>query len=212
VGRQGVVKEFRFTPDDWIELVEDRQKGVAPAKISDAFTGNALMPTWQWSVFQTPDHKVKGGKIELTASSEKPGTFIGQKIFSDDFQAQVTVFTDQSSSAAGLAIIGDEKNLISATVQSGKIKIVKIENDIEMVIMEKDIDKKPAVHLRVNVRNGKDIHFASSADGKKFNDLNENPLDGFYLPPWDRAIRVALISRGTPNQRAVFDDFILENQ
>jgi xylan 1,4-beta-xylosidase len=211
-GRQGVLKEFRFTDDGWVELMPDEERAIVPTKLYDEFTGNTLSPHWQWSVFQTLQPKLKNGKLELNAMPDKSGAFLGQKVYTADYQADITVFPAESSSAAGLAVVGDEKNLISATLSNGKLTVWQLINDVETKVMEKPISTRGNIYLRADVRNGKEITFSYSTDGKMFNKLNDNPIDGFYLPPWDRAVRVALIAKGKPNQKAVFDNFILDNK
>lgn len=62
------------------------------------------------------------------------------------------------------------------------------------------------------VRNGKDITFQYSTNGKDFITLNETPIDGNYLPPWDRALRAGLVATGKIGDNAVFNDFILINK
>jgi hypothetical protein len=42
--------------------------------------------------------------------------------------------------------------------------------------------------------------------------MNEVLVSGNFIPPWDRAVRVGLISRGPANQQAVFNSFILKNE
>ena len=64
----------------------------------------------------------------------------------------------------------------------------------------------------MQVANGKDITFLYSLDGKDFKTVNSQPADGSYLPPWDRSIRVGLLSKGNEGQKAIFDRFQLQNQ
>jgi xylan 1,4-beta-xylosidase len=42
--------------------------------------------------------------------------------------------------------------------------------------------------------------------------LNKEPLNGTFLPPWDRAVRVGLVAKGVSEQVGVFDSFRLENE
>jgi hypothetical protein len=37
--------------------------------------------------------------------------------------------------------------------------------------------------------------------------MNTTPVDGSFLPPWDRAVRAGLIAKGTAGQKAVFERF-----
>lgn len=212
-GRQGMLKEFRFTDDAWIELVKDDAEAPAiPSRLYDEFSGSTLSPHWQWSVFQTPAYKVSNGRLELSALPGKAGAFVAQKTLTANYDASIVVHTAQSKAAAGLAIVGDDKNMISVAVSGNKVQVKKLQNDEEAVITELPVKAKDKIHLRASVRNGKDIRFSYSTDGKTFQQLNEKVVDGSFLPPWDRAVRIAVTAAGTANTRAVFDDFLLDNQ
>jgi xylan 1,4-beta-xylosidase len=80
------------------------------------------------------------------------------------------------------------------------------------VIESKRVSPGGKLYIRATVSNGKDIIFSYSSDGKKYTKVNENAVDGFFLPPWDRAVRVALISKGTSGTKGVFEEFALKNQ
>ena len=107
---------------------------------------------------------------------------------------------------------GDEKNFVVAALKGNKIIIRKVAQDKETIIKEQRVPRGRDLHVRLSVRNGKDISFFYSIDGAKFTLMNKEPIDGFFLPPWDRAVRVALFSRGTNSEKAVFDNFLLKNK
>ncbi len=64
----------------------------------------------------------------------------------------------------------------------------------------------------MQVKNGKDLTFFYSLDGKNFQQLNVTPVDGSFLPPWDRSLRVGLIAKGDTDQKVSFDNFQLNNK
>jgi xylan 1,4-beta-xylosidase len=213
VGRQGVLKEFRFTENNWIELVEEKPgKPLVPARLMDEFSGSTLSPQWQWSVFQKPVSKLKNGVAELIASPAPSGVFLGQRIFTANYQAEVTVLRASSKAEAGLALVGDEKNLIAVSVKSNTLTVWKLENDKATILKELTIPSGEKIRLRVDVKNGKDVSFSYSLDEKVFENVSEVPVDGFYLPPWDRAVRVAMLSKGKSDTKSTFDNFVLDNQ
>jgi beta-xylosidase len=213
VGRQGVLKEFRFTENNWIELVEEKPgKPLVPARLMDEFSGSTLSPQWQWSVFQKPVSKLKNGVAELIASPATSGVFLGQRIFTANYQAEVTVLRASSKAEAGLALVGDEKNLIAVSVKSNTLTVWKLENDKATILKELTIPSGEKIRLRVDVKNGKDVSFSYSLDEKVFENVSEVPVDGFYLPPWDRAVRVAMLSKGKSDTKSTFDNFVLDNQ
>ena len=55
---------------------------------------------------------------------------------------------------------------------------------------------------------GHTFKFSYSTDGKKWSDLGQKePLQGQYLPPWDRGVRIALIAGGPDDYKAEFKSF-----
>ena len=55
-------------------------------------------------------------------------------------------------------------------------------------------------------RGGKYLYFAASTDGREWRNIGPNiDLEGKYLPPWDRGIRVALLVGGSEGASASFD-------
>lgn len=213
-GRQGVLSEFTFTPDGWIEFVNGPGPSSEPIQreIRDEFNGSELSERWQWSVFSEPKFRQRKGKLELTASPDGGGGFLGTKTYSGAYEANVVIDLRGSSSEAGLALVGDDQNIVSATIAGNRIVVRKIERDKETVIATKEVPSSATLHLRAKVANGKEISFFASRDGKDFVLLNDQPVDGFFLPPWDRAVRVALIAKGGSRTKAVFEDFVLKNE
>lgn len=211
-GRQGMLSEFRFTDDGWIEFLKGVEgQATVQTEWEDDFKGKALSPHWQWSVFQKPAYSQRKGKLELMAASGKSGAYLGAKTLTSDYSAEAILLPTASSAEVGLGLIGDEKNFVTATVDNSQLVLRKVEDDKETVIEEKHLPRGKQLHLRVIVRGGSDISFLYSTDGKNFIALNESPVAGAFLPPWDRAVRVALVSKGAPSDQGVFDYFVLKS-
>jgi beta-xylosidase len=213
-GRQGLLSEFTFTSDGWVAFPTSpaSDTGSGPSQITDQFTTDSLSSHWQWSVFEKVNYDLREGRLELGALPEKPGAFIGQKTYTADYDATVQVLSKTSSAEAGLGLIGDEKNFVTASVKNKRITVRKVENEKETIVLQKQLKGGNELYLRLTVRNGKDIGFSCSRNGTNFELLNESPVDGFFLPPWDRAVRVALFSQGHHSEKAVFDNFSLKNK
>lgn len=209
-GRQGVLKEFAFTDDGWIKLVDNAHlPDVTPANVSEKFDENIISHGWQWSVFSKPEFSVSNGRLELTANPEGIGAFVGQRIYTDDYHAEVKL-TASTKVAAGLGLIGDEKNAIVLSVKDKKISVVTTQNGKDSVVHE--LTNQPQkLQVRMSVKHGNEVTFSYSTDGKSFKTVNEKLFDAYFLPPWDRAVRVALFSKGDSSAKAVFDDFMLIN-
>ena len=163
-------------------------------------------------MFQQPKASVQGGELFLPASATASGNFLGRHTTSADYTVTVKLHAQKSTAAAGVAAIGDEKNTLSAIYQNGIVRIVQLRDGKEMEIANKNVSSSKKPFLRMQVRNGKEIRFFFSSNGKRYSELTLNALDGGYLPPWDRAIRAGVLARGAEGTTAVFDKFEMINE
>jgi xylan 1,4-beta-xylosidase len=207
-GRQGLLQEFNFTPDNWISFIHDQAEETKQAGIVDPFNTKFLSGEWQWSVFQQPVTSFDGDRLYLQA--EPNGIFIGQKIAKGNYYALTKVNTKKSTAEAGLGAIGDEKNQVSLFISGNHVKIEVMRDGKKEIVLDKSIKVKKNCYLRMMIRNNKDIIFSYSKNGKLFNILNKPQIDGGFLPPWDRAVRAGLIARGNSGSNAVFESFSLD--
>jgi xylan 1,4-beta-xylosidase len=212
-GRQGILSEFRFTSDGWIDFIEtENEKTAVPLIYEDNFSGDSLGLEWQWSVFDTVETNLDNGVLTLAAAPHIAGAFIGHKTLTANFEAETSIFTAHSDAEAGVALIGDEQNLICASLSKNILRVWKVEAGKQTIISEKTIPSVAQVALKVTFDGGKDIVFYYAVDGKRFVALNRKPADGFFLPPWDRAVRVGLVAKGQRGQHATFDRFTMKNK
>lgn len=209
-GRQGLLKEFVFTEDAWVKFVDDKNPpvNVAPVR-KDDFKGRSLSGEWQWSVFQEVRARQKDGRLELGALPGAAGAFLGQKTYSLDHEVTAKVNRKKSGALAGIALIGDEKNLVKAQIRGDFVEVVQVKDGQETVLSTHPVGGGKKGYLRMQVRNGKDVSFAFSRSGTRFMEWGSEPVDGTYLPPWDRALRVGVVAKGAPDSNAVFDEFVV---
>ncbi|HEX8292333.1 MAG TPA: hypothetical protein VF570_11280, partial [Pyrinomonadaceae bacterium] len=66
-----------------------------------------------------------------------------------------------------------------------------------------------SIHLRMRAREGHLYRFSASANGSTWIDLGEE-VDGAFLPPWDRGVRVALVAGGARKAAGRFDSLRIE--
>ncbi|HEX2533811.1 MAG TPA: family 43 glycosylhydrolase [Chitinophagaceae bacterium] len=212
-GRQGLLQEFTFTPDGWIRFLDSVQTQPSEplVDISESFKGRSLGHQWQWSVFQRPAYALRGGELRLTAGAHPSGTFLGHKTLAGDYTATVRLHRKKSTAFPGIALVGDESNLVTAYLQGDTLKVVRTREgkDSVLQVLLVDAGKKP--WLQLQVRNGKDIQFAVGFQKGTLRPVLASPYDGSYLPPWDRALRIGLVARGDSGRVAVFDHFLLEH-
>jgi beta-xylosidase len=212
-GREGLLIEFRFTADGWIEFIKDTAvSDVAMVSITDNFSGRTISNNWQWSVFQPVIYNQKRGNLELMAMPSPSGAYLGVKTLSGNYTSTVEVKTKRTNAASGIGAIGDDKNTVSVLYNDNVIKLVQLKEGIESEVLQKKINVRGKIYLQMQVKNGKDLTFFYSLDGKNFQQLNATPVDGRFLPPWDRSLRVGLIAKGETDQKVSFNKFQLHNK
>jgi hypothetical protein len=108
-------------------------------------------------------------------------------------------------------LIGDDKNMVYAAVEGNAIRLLQVKKDEVTVLAEATSPKLSAIKISVEVKNSTQATFSWSTDGKRFTPLNSNAADISYLPPWDRAVRVGMVSKGPVEKAAFFRSFILDN-
>jgi beta-xylosidase len=212
-GRQGLLNEFEFTPDGWLRFLNGTNYGklTATEKIEEHFSNQTLSDNWHWSIFQQVQYNIANNTLKLNAHPSIAGAYIGQSVLTSNYYAEVTV-QKNATSQAGLALIGDDKNILYAAVDSNIIRLIQIKKGEAQIVGEEKISKPSNIIIRAQVKNNTQVSFTYSEDGEKFNVLNTIAADISYLPPWDRAVRVGLVSKGPVEKAAFFKNFILVNE
>ncbi len=207
-GRQGLISEFKFTADGWVKFVNVPSPLPKPAIVSDDFNGRSLSIGWQWSVFQQDiKYKLKKGRLQLNAAPVSAGAFLGQITLTGDYTATATLIKKKTKSAAGIAAIGDDQNTLSLLYNKDLIQLVKLKDDTLYRLASVPVKVKDSINIKMQAKGGRYFTFSFSTDGGSFNVINEKPIDGLFLPPWDRGVRVGLISKGRKKQKAIFESF-----
>jgi xylan 1,4-beta-xylosidase len=212
-GRQGLLQEFVFTNDNWINFVNTKNDTVSQVRVvTDEFKGSRLNDIWQWNVFGNINYQMKDGRLLLGGSLERSESFIGQKILSDDYTATTLVRANESTASAGIAAIGDDQDMVLVLLRNNQLEILKVKDGFESIAGIYEVSPSDSVFLQMWVRDRYSISFLYSLNGKDFKLLNEEPIKGIYLPPWDNPPRAGLVSRGNSDQHAVFEKFVLKQR
>lgn len=212
-GRQGLLNEFEFTADGWLRFTNgtDYGKGKKTEKLVDPFSAQQLSGNWHWSVFQDVQYRIANKTLQLHALPSPSGAYLGQSVLAVNYQAEVTV-QKNSTAQAGLALIGDDKNILYAAAAGSTIRLVRVQKGEVKVIAEEKIEQASNVRIRAEVNNNTAVSFTYSTDGVHYAVLNNTVADISYLPPWDRAVRVGLVSKGRVTEVAFFKNFLLVNR
>lgn len=212
-GRQALVRGFEFTPDNWLRFTDEY---LSPADkttaytVTDDFNGPKLDLQWSWSVFNKPEIEVKNGRIGMKIKDDREN-FIARKINSQTYDAIVEILPAKSAQA-GVALIGDDKNLIYAAAKQDSINITIIKDGAKSNLGNFPVaSKSKRLFLKMSLKNNTDISFSYSHTGSDFTFLKIASPDITYLPPWDRAVRAGVIAKGAQGEVAVIEKFVFKS-
>ncbi|HWW77004.1 MAG TPA: family 43 glycosylhydrolase [Pyrinomonadaceae bacterium] len=229
VGRQAMLDEVVWGADGWPRINEghgpsasahspyDTRDARASLSFFDDFLAPTLRPGWQWPQGNVPDFRVERGQLLLSpAEGEGPATgVVARPTTSGDYVATAAVNLQAMPKGvtAGLAAYGDAENALGLSIGRGVLRLWRREKNVDRTLIGGGLDGvEPhygrTVLLRMNVREGHFYSFAVGSDGK-WDSLGPE-VDGAYLPPWDRGVRVALVAGGARGASARFDSLRVE--
>jgi beta-xylosidase len=225
VGRQALLDEVKWGAGGWPVINEGKGPSASAASPASAgernseydffddFKSPALMAGWQWPQANRPAVAITpagGGRLLLSPSagqkSDPIGAVIARSTTTGDYTAATAINTRgmKARSLAGIAAYGDGENALGLSVGDGKAALWRREKNDHKVVASVDAPNAPVLHLRMTAAGGNRFRFALSPDGRRWTDVGEE-LDGSFLPPWDRGVRVALTSGGSPQASGAFD-------
>lgn len=225
VGRQGVLSEFIWTAEGWPEFrggstpVATATAAPRPRSFTDEFKDKALQLSWQWPVELRPTYALSGGQLRLTARPDHSGAALGQSTTAPNYTATTTLLNPRAlapGSRAGLAAHGDPENTLMLVASGGQVQLIQLEKGQTKTLAEASLPATaPAVQLRVQAQQGSQFTFSWSADGgSRWQPLPAagTAVNGSYLPPWDRGVRVGVLAQGPATTVASFENFTLNSQ
>jgi xylan 1,4-beta-xylosidase len=232
VGRQAVLGRIDWPPDGWPVInsgkgtpftAESPSRHKAEHKqfhFKDDFKSSILNPNWQWPQNNEPKvtvSKADGGVLELKPNQahadQMPGGILALKTASGEYQATATIrrVPDDTETSAGLCAFGDQENALGLALKGSKVQLWRKSQRKFEELNSREVAPGALLHLRMNAWDGHKFKFSISQNGKEWTEIaGDVPLQGAYLPPWDRGIRIALQAGGSPNATAKFDEFEVE--
>jgi xylan 1,4-beta-xylosidase len=233
VGRQALLDEVTWDTDGWPAInggkgpsgsraspsrVAQRR---APGVTEDDFDKAGIDPGWQWPWDQMPAPSVeagRGGWLRLTTGSASMAIAARPTRGADYATTTVVdVASIGSGERAGLAAFGNRDNVFAVTVErpggntSGGALTAVVWQTVKGE--QRTLATVPArstkqLYLRLAAKDRTRFEFAISPDGRNWKAVGGG--EGEYLPPWDLAVRVALIVTGEAGSSARFGAFRLE--
>ena len=221
VGRQALLDEVNWTKDGWATINDGKGPskqfasplGIAETnaeyKFYDDFKSGTLDYSWHWQHAIVPDYRIEKGWLVLSPKPENAkneiGAMLAQRMTVGDFTATTELDAKKLArgAIAGISAYGDNENALGIGYQNGKMIVWKREKGKMEIVSTIDAPKSSKIQIKMTGRNGHLYQFAVSKNGKSWEKVGAE-VDGAYLPPWDRAVRVALVAGGTANADARF--------
>lgn len=205
-GRQGVLSELIW--DDKSQWPDFRYGRSTPTQAESPFQAiqkrqpnltvifgqdKASVP-WVWDVsLSRPVYAVHQGQLQLVNNgSDKTGTFLGLVIK----QGTYTMLADiapQADLLQSLCLYGDAQNQVGLGIRAGALDLWEIKAGTRRVLKKEPIPEGTSpVTLQVRSQKGRFYEFGWRTKEGVYQPLTDAPLDGSFLPRWDRAPRVGI--------------------
>jgi beta-xylosidase len=220
-GRQGLLDEVVWGEDGWPSINRGRGPGgtaAAPLGVSadatrpvfhDELAGPSLQPGWQWPWERRPARRFEAGALVLkasgTAAAGAVDAVVARPTLTGNYAAATRVLTGTGATGgAGLAAYGDTDNAIGMSFTGRAVEVWMREKGTQRTLASAPVTAGPSLDLRLEAIEGRRFRFAYSLDGRRWTSIGDE-TEGGYLPPWDRAVRVALVVGGAAGAEGRFD-------
>jgi beta-xylosidase len=177
----------------------------------DDFKTEQLRPEWQWPAGHTPvvargTGNCKGIVLGSDRQSDREplGAVIARATLSADYTAETAVCLNGGATAtSGLAAYGDGNNALGVAVSSSALELWERRNGQRRVVQTMS-NVSGMVYIRMSATEGHRFIFSFSSDGNSWRQIGPE-MDGLFIPPWDRSVRVALFSQASTGAGAAFE-------
>lgn len=220
VGRQGVLDKVEWNEDGWPVVNDGKGPSVTAVSPSgkaqrvdlefiDDFTSATLSSQWQWPHSLEPQAKIENGELALSSPSERGAELFGSvaavQTTTGNYAATTLVDSQdmKTGSQAGLFAFGDQWNALGVTLGGGKATLIRVQKHRTDILASVAAPNTAKAYLRLEAREGHRFRFFVWT-GMDWKSIADADLEGDYLPPWDRGVRIALTAGGVENATAKF--------
>jgi xylan 1,4-beta-xylosidase len=168
---------------------------------------------WVWDVSQpAPAFTVEKGYLRLETAKNSPpaGNFLGLVVKKGDYVFSATILP-QDKVLQSICVYGDADNAMGAGLRKDSLEIWQVKKGERQVLQKHPLPKSSAlVMLHLRSRAGRFYEFTWELPDGTRGTTGQEPLDGVFLPPWDRAPRVGISVRGEGKAKGMVDAVRLE--
>ncbi len=228
-GREALLDEVRFEAGGWPTINSgsgptgkrqaplNTQQHKTELVFKDGFEPGRTTSGWNWPVGDKRPARRENGVLSLDAQASQGtnilGSIYGRSITGGDLTATVVLDTAslEGTEMAGLGMIGDRANATGITATKTELFVWNRARGEQTILARARRPNEETLLLQVEAVKGKDYKFSYRTDGGRWQELRAN-VSGQHLPPWDRAVRVALTVGGASGASANFNAFQIEAQ
>ncbi|WP_247233375.1 family 43 glycosylhydrolase [Telluribacter sp. SYSU D00476] len=202
-GRQALLGEVVWnSPDGWPDLKPLGEKAGVINNFRDDFARAPLAGAWQWDFRHAqPEWKVEKGALYLTGqptADNLTGTVLTVRPLAGEYE-MTTEVVNPNASLKGLVLYGDAGQSVGIGVAENTVQVWEVRKAKRSVLKEEKLSGKGPVQLKMKAKEGYQLRFYWSQDGKDWKELETGSTyyNGDFLPPWDRSPRPGLMQSGT---------------
>ena len=215
IGRQGVLSELVWDDESqWPAFRYGRStptKAEAPLPVTQQqqldltvdFAQAQTQIPWVWDVsLPKPVYKVEQGQLQVTnADTSRAGTFLGLVIKKGTYIMSADI-VPQADLLQSLCLYGDAQNQLGFGVRAGALELWQIKAGTRQVLKTQPIPADASsVMLQLRSEKGQFYTFDWRTGTGNYQPVTTAPLDGSFLPRWDRAPRVGISLNGKASVR-----------
>ncbi|GAB2515378.1 glycoside hydrolase family 43 protein [Spirosoma aerophilum] len=209
-GRQGVLSELVWNDKNlWPAFRYGRSTprqaeappGVVQKKLSDLmvrFSQARNDVPWVWDVsFPKPESSIRQGQWRLVNNGANPaGTFQGLVVKNGTYTL-VADLVPQTDLLQSLCLYGDAQNQLGIGIRQGTLELWQIKAGTRTILKTQPMPANSSLAtLQLRSKRGQFYEFGWYTTDGKYHPMTNTPLDGSFLPRWDRAPRVGVSVRG----------------
>jgi xylan 1,4-beta-xylosidase len=153
---------------------------------------------WVWDVsLPKPVYRVNQGQLQLVNQrSNQSGTFLGLVVKKGTYTLSADI-VPQADLLQSLCLYGDAQHQLGIGIQPGLVEFWQIKAGARSVLKTQPIAAgSPLVTLEVRSREGQFYEFGWRTQAGTYTPITDAPVDGSFLPRWDRAPRLGIGLRG----------------
>lgn len=207
-GRQGVLSELVFDEKaDWprfrygttVPLQAESPAGTGQQTKQDLavdFSKDTDAVPWVWDVSRPkPIYAIRDGYLQL-ATDSTGSSFLGWVLKGGTFTFSADI-RPQAALLQSICLYGDATNALGLGIRKGGLELWQLKDGVRTVLKTTAIaDKAKLVRLQLQSHAGRFYQAGWTLDAGKVQPLTEAPLDGSFLPRWDRAPRAGIYVSG----------------